>query len=604
MKKYFSFIVAVATMFAVTSCSQEEVVGNENNDADYASASFTINTPEGMNSRVIGDGTTVNKVACAVYDENGDEMPNLRQYVDINNKQATYKVRLAKGQNYRVAFFAYNEGAAAYDVTNLKSIKILPNQASNIEGRDAFTNYTDINAADLTNQNNYQETVELKRPFAQLNLGIDDTEYQDAANAGVVVTSSQIIVTNVYDAFNAFDNDVADDAKLGSMTFAMNGVPQEKLIVDGQAYTYLALNYLLVGDKGDEKALADVDFKWQAVGDKTNNPTTHFINIPVQRNYRTNIIGKLLTTPAEFTIKIDQSFDGEYTNNVETVITKSVTSAAALQEAINNAPEGQTIIKLEGIIGGDIVVNQKKDVHILIDGQNNVNSVNSFTGTIKVNGDSKWNGTEGLTLQNITFRPAQTADILTLGERTDNNQSRYVHNVIISNCKFAPIYPNNEAVAIRAYQANDITVVDCSALMLHSFAQITGGNNIKFEGCESDCVRGISLGAATNCIISNCDIIATGTEKYGIRHNVDSKNDVLKIVGTTVKATFPVVARKTNDTTVESYKIAFEGTNTLTKGADYDVAVAKEEYDAAGKSLTALPNVTITGADTNWVIFK
>ena len=132
MKKYFSFIVAVATMFAVTSCSQEEVIGNENNDADYASASFTINTPEGMNSRAIGDGTTVNKVACAVYDENGDEMTNLRQYVDINNKQATYNVRLAKGQNYRVAFFAYNEGAAAYDVTNLKSIKILPNHASNI----------------------------------------------------------------------------------------------------------------------------------------------------------------------------------------------------------------------------------------------------------------------------------------------------------------------------------------------------------------------------------------------------------------------------------------------------------------------------------------
>ena len=413
MKKYFSFIVAVATMFAVTSCSQEEVIGNENNDADYASASFTINTPEGMNSRAIGDGTTVNKVACAVYDENGDEMTNLRQYVDINNKQATYNVRLAKGQNYRVAFFAYNEGAAAYDVTNLKSIKILPNQASNIEGRDAFTNYTNINAADLTNQNNYQETVTLKRPFAQLNLGIDNTEYQDAANAGVVVTNSQITVTNVYDAFNAFDNDVADDAKLGSMTFAMNGVPQENLIVNGQAYTYLALNYLLGGDKGDEKALADVDFMWQTADGKTNNPTTHFINIPVQRNYRTNIIGKLLTTPAEFTIIIDEKFDGEYTNNVETVITKSVTSAAALQEAIDNAPEGQTIIKLEGFIGGDIVVNQKKDVHILIDGQNNVNfDDNAFTGTIKVNGDSKWNVTEGLTLKNITFRTAKTADIL------------------------------------------------------------------------------------------------------------------------------------------------------------------------------------------------
>lgn len=603
MKKYFSFIVAVATMFAVTSCSQEEVIGNENNDADYASASFTINTPEGMNSRAIGDGTTVNKVACAVYDENGDEMTNLRQYVDINNKQATYNVRLAKGQNYRVAFFAYNEGAAAYDVTNLKSIKILPNQASNIEGRDAFTNYTNINAADLTNQNNYQETVTLKRPFAQLNLGIDNTEYQDAANAGVVVTNSQITVTNVYDAFNAFDNDVADDAKLGSMTFAMNGVPQENLIVNGQAYTYLALNYLLVGDKGDEKALADVDFMWQTADGKTNNPTTHFINIPVQRNYRTNIIGKLLTTPAEFTIIIDEKFDGEYTNNVETVITKSVSTAAALQEAIDNAPEGQTRIVLGDIINGDIVVKQKRDVQILIDGQDKI-----FNGTITVEGASNWGGTEGFSIQNTQFMTVATGDFAFI-RAGYNDATRYAHNIIITECAFTlmnPYNPDTKVVGIKAYQPNDVIVNDCKFNKLHSVAQITGGSNITFEKVvASSCVRGISLGTANNSLVSNCKIEAKGDGKYGVRQDAAYADSGLKIVNSTINASFPVVVRLNQSSTVNSYTLSFEGDNTLTPATDaYHVAIAKEEYDNVGESLTPLcGNVTITGAGA-WNIFK
>lgn len=55
--------------------------------------------------------------------------------------------------------------------------------------------------------------------------------------------------------------------------------------------------------------MTDVEFVWEnSDASKTNNPTTHFKNIPVQRNYRTNIIGKLLTNPATFNIVIDADF--------------------------------------------------------------------------------------------------------------------------------------------------------------------------------------------------------------------------------------------------------------------------------------------------------
>ena len=610
-KNLFLSMLAVAGMLFATSCSKEDVV-NESS-SEFVNATFTIGTADGIGTRaVIGKGLMADVVVCAVYDATGVEMTNLRQTVSVDLTAtpltAEYSVRLAKGQNYRVAFFAYNSTSNAYDVSDLTSIKINPNQFSNVEGRDAFTNYIDIKAEDLTNKSNIEESVTLYRPFAQLNLGIDDTELTDAANAGVIVAESEITVNQVYNAFSAYDNDVADDAVLGSMTFKMNSIPTEKLVVNGNEYTYLALNYLLVGDKGQEKSLTDVEFVWETANGKTNNPTTHFINIPVQRNYRTNILGKLLTTPTQYNITIDADFEttNGYIVDVTTSITKEVTTVADLQDAINNAPEGRTYIKLGANImdNDNIVVNQKKDVEILIDGQGN-----QFYGSFTVNGGSVWGGTEGLTLQNIKFK-GLVSNYVVVGENVSGNTSRYAHNVTIKDCNFIPFLSGSgltaDMVAVRAYQANDVTIINCRAEDLHSFAQITGGHNVKIDGITSTCVRGISLGSATNCFVANSNITATGSDKYGIRHNADSGADVLTLTNVNVDAFIPVVVRNTNTTPVTDYKLVFEGVNTLTKknGSEYEVAIAKQEYDAVGKALTVLPNVTVTGANAAWSIFK
>ncbi|MBQ2912180.1 MAG: hypothetical protein IJE52_00605 [Bacteroidales bacterium] len=315
MKKiFFMSMLAIVSMLFATSCSQEELPDVPSTD-DYVSAKFTIGTTDGIGTRAtIGNGTKADKVACAVYDKNGVELEELYRVVDVTDKKATYEIRLAKGQSYRVAFFAYNSTADAYDVTRLKNITVKDSQNSNNENRDAFTAYIDVDAT----VNSIEEDVTLYRPFAQLNLGVDNTEWIDAVNAGVTVSKSKIVVTNVYNQFSAYDNAVVATAEPVTMTFAMNTIPTEELEVDvdrdgtianTEKFKYLALNYLLVGDAGSEKSLTDVEFVWEnADASKTNNPTTHFKNIPVQRNYRTNIIGKLLTNPATFNIIIDEDF--------------------------------------------------------------------------------------------------------------------------------------------------------------------------------------------------------------------------------------------------------------------------------------------------------
>lgn len=313
-KNLFMSMLAIAGMLFATSCSQDELL-NEPTTGDYVSAKFTIGTSDGIATRAtIGNGTKADKVACAVYDEKGTELRGLYAIRDVVDMKATYEIRLAKGQKYRVAFFAYNSAANAYNVEDLTKITVNGGQNSNIEDRDAFTNYVDVDAT----VNAINEDVTLYRPFAQLNLGVDDTEWNDAVKAGVEVAKSKIVVTNVYNQFSAYHNAIVEGAQPMTMTFAMNEIPNERLEVDvnrdgsignGETFHYLALNYLLVGDAGSEKSLTDVEFVWKNVdASKTNNPTTHFKNIPVQRNYRTNIIGKLLTNPATFNIFIDADF--------------------------------------------------------------------------------------------------------------------------------------------------------------------------------------------------------------------------------------------------------------------------------------------------------
>lgn len=318
-KNLFLGVLAMTSMLFVTSCSEDDF---QNNGAsgDYVDAKFKIEMAEGIGTRAatnVGQGSTVNHVACAIYDADGNELPALRQYVAVSNKEAEYSVRLVKGQAYRVAFFAYygdDKGASDYyDMTALTDIKI-KDAAANIEQRDAFTNYVDVTADETTGA--IDKSVSLYRPFAQLNLGSTAADVEAAKNAGVVVTNSEVTVSNVYTEFDAYNNTVAEGAEAKEVTFLMNEIPGEDLMVDvdndattaDEAYEYLALNYILVGDKGNEKALTDVKFTWKTADGKTNSPATEFKNVPVQRNYRTNIIGSLLTNPAVFNITIDAAF--------------------------------------------------------------------------------------------------------------------------------------------------------------------------------------------------------------------------------------------------------------------------------------------------------
>ena len=88
------------------------------------------------------------------------------------------------------------------------------------------------------------------------------------------------------------------------------------------------MNYLLAKPEGD---VVDCSLtSYEAPGEMFQLDLS---NVPVQRNYRTNIYGNLLTSKTTFNIEIKPGFN-EPANNVEYV----VRTASQLNEALNATP--------------------------------------------------------------------------------------------------------------------------------------------------------------------------------------------------------------------------------------------------------------------------
>lgn len=295
MNKNLLFGVVAATgMLLATSCTNDELDGVRS--GNECVVSFTLEQPS-ISTRAYSDGLTANTLTYAVYESGETEaLITSEDEVKFSNKTATVNLRLVTGKSYDILFWAdaeespYTFNAATQTVT-----VDYANAVSNDEKRDAFF------AAEkgLTVDGAINKTITLQRPFAQLNIGATDIE--EAAVAGFTPKQSSVTVKNVYNTLNLLSGEVSDAAEV---TYALAAIPEESEIFPVADAKYLAMNYLLVGS---EKELADIEF---TVSDGSLSIDRSYASVPVQRNWRTNIYGKLLTDEAAFNISIDPDYEG------------------------------------------------------------------------------------------------------------------------------------------------------------------------------------------------------------------------------------------------------------------------------------------------------
>lgn len=279
-------------MFA-TSCENELDLGT--NAGENAQVTFSVGTPE-IATRAYSDGQTATVLQYAVYDAEGNELTDLTVTDAEIHGSTTVNLQLTTGNTYSVIFWAAAEGAP-YDVDfGAKTMTVDYDEAvSNDETRDAFYKYHTF-----TVKGAQTETIELKRPFAQLNIGTAD--YAASTSAGYTPAYSYVKVP-VSKVLNLVDGEVDEAA---AVEFKLAAIPQgETFPVSG--YDYLSMNYLLVPA---DKEVVDLTFGYSE-NNTTVEKTRTVGSVPVQRNYRTNIYGQLFTSDVDINVEIVPDYDEE-----------------------------------------------------------------------------------------------------------------------------------------------------------------------------------------------------------------------------------------------------------------------------------------------------
>ena len=371
--KSFKYLAAAALTLLAVGCNKEQVT--EVPDGQMVDVTFTAALPGEMETKAIGDGQTAKNLYVSVYENDADKthLRDLDKTATFTDLKTQVKFSLVKGKTYNFVFWAQAEGAP-YVVTDLKNIKVKDYTTdANDEKRDAFY----ATRKELKVNGALTETIKLYRPFAQVNFATAD--YADAMKAGFNPAVSSFTASEAATTFDTFAEEGKDKVEVA---LTETEIPADVLkTLDGKTYTRLAMNYLIPVGKQGESHNIDV-----AATFKANNGeavTVSAPNAPVQNNYRTNILGNLLTSQVIFNVEIVPIFN-EPDYDIDLV--KDVESLKAL---VATGGSAKLVDDIE--IDYPLVLSGNTDVVIDLNGHSIVNKTQvngNYTVVFNVTGNS------------------------------------------------------------------------------------------------------------------------------------------------------------------------------------------------------------------------
>ena len=307
---YLLFLLSFALLF--TACSEEFDDEQEKNVA----VQIDLDVESSLGTRSISDGTNATQLMWAVFDADGNLIIKKSVKDNINSLLSedgySMSISLAKGKTYQVAFWAQSADCSLYNVSDDMKVTIDYEGINNDENRDAFCATTEPFKVD----NNTVVSVVLKRPFAQINVGAFSYDVEYAKETGLNVVKSSATIKGVPNVLNILDGSVEGDV---DVNYTLSDIPAELLYVDvdkdgnKDAFDYLSMSYILAAP---ESSTHEMSFTFSdESGANTYNFTDGLGFVPAQRNWRTNIVGQILSGTMGFNIKIDPIYDGETINS-------------------------------------------------------------------------------------------------------------------------------------------------------------------------------------------------------------------------------------------------------------------------------------------------
>ena len=404
MKRIFNiaFAVAAAALLAASCQRNEHPMGYPSGEEVSVSISAVLPGDGGAvvkSNAEPGNGSEVNRCILEVYligDNNAASLYGKREIVKVTDLEASFDdLNLITGQKYRFVLWADHvetpnteDGLAVdnfYDTdadgSGLQNVTMVTTgYAGNDDQRDAFF-YSSPEDVTVTGPADY--TLDLKRPFGQLNIITTDYGLIPEDHNGLLPAKVQLTYKNIPTGINLLTGELLTTDTDGSVTtqeVAGTAVDIAGPAVEGNDDAkQLSFDYILAPATG-QHVINELKMSFLKSDESATGITDYtFKSLPVQRNYRTNVSGALLTDRAGLSIEVKPDFDETVT------VAEQAETIEAAQLAIN---AGMTDIEFTKAVNGTITLPEGSETYNIsfnegVDGDITIQSY-TYTGHLYI----------------------------------------------------------------------------------------------------------------------------------------------------------------------------------------------------------------------------
>lgn len=323
MKKNLFFGLCAASMLLMTSCDKEAFGGRFGEQE--TNVTLSVSLPELQTAtRAYGTGVNAKYLQYAVYslDAQGAINEEIKKVDNVvmtgtNPVGTTIDLKLVPGSKYSIVLWAdaYGRGNtdSPFEVTmgtTANTMVIDGSIKANDDLADAFFGSFEItvNSSETSGYviteygktENVGSTLALKRPFAQLNIATTNDDLDLAQKSDFTITHTSVTIENVENTLD-LRTGVVSGAPVAT-TYAMNAIPGTMQTNQNSTHTLLAMAYILMPA---DKETVKVTFGYS---DGNTPKFKSYGNVPLRRNWRTNIYGELFTNDVNITVEIAPNF--------------------------------------------------------------------------------------------------------------------------------------------------------------------------------------------------------------------------------------------------------------------------------------------------------
>ena len=358
MKKIFGFMSFLALAGAFASCQREDVSEDIHRGQEVSLTLSARVSGQGVaevkSQENPGDGSAINRCILKIFLMDGDTPKSYGTpvYTVVSGKEASFDdVTLITGYSYKLVLWADHVSGTGteenlktdlhYNTADLPAVSLADAYSSNDDTRDAFYAVCDLEKV----TGSVAQTVTLRRPFGQLNIITTDYSEVGTNFSQMLPEKVEIAFGKIYSGIDLLTGKLSDDKVLTSGPVAVAEVT-DPAQTDGAKQ--LSFDYIFAPDDG-QLILDDFTMSFMNAAGQSVVPDYTFKNIPVQRNYRTNVSGNLLTKTGTLTVEVNADFEGTLVSTPDELMDVFETGGSVrLSKDIELTGNGDDVILIGG----------------------------------------------------------------------------------------------------------------------------------------------------------------------------------------------------------------------------------------------------------------